>query len=135
MKTKNLENFGGIEYLTIEDVPIVDSEDGEIIDVHYPKLEKIAGRELIKARVPIRGKELRFLRSAARISQEQLGAALGVSRNAIKTWEKDEDKRLLIVNEIAIRAFFADELEVDFPKSFQELQSTPSVHTICLKAS
>jgi DNA-binding transcriptional regulator YiaG len=42
--------------------------------------------------MPMKGKELRRLRTRLRLTQKQLGAELGVTENTVARWERDEVK-------------------------------------------
>ncbi|MBF0314910.1 MAG: hypothetical protein HQK50_11710 [Oligoflexia bacterium] len=136
MKKTDLKKFAGLEYLTIKDVPIRSSKHGDVIDVNYGKLERMAAKFILQQKIPIRGKEIKLLRSVTRMSMAELGKALGVSANAVMHWEKEGDKRLLPINEMIVRAFFCSELEVEFPKCFDDLKSNlKRAKKILLKAS
>lgn len=114
MKTKKITNFY-LEYVTINAVPLVKTASGKYgiaADV-WGKLERLVVAEIIRHKVPIRGKEVKFMRKALGLSSRVLGEMLGLSHVAIQKWEKNEGKRLDLVNEIAVRVVIATHLGID----------------------
>jgi transcriptional regulator with XRE-family HTH domain len=59
---------------------------------------------------PLRGQEVRFLRSMLGYSQEELGRKLGVRRNAIAVYERDRMKDIPAQSDHLLRMFYAMEI-------------------------
>lgn len=94
---------------------------GPVVDFESNKLERLVAKEIVKNPVPIRGKELKILRSATGLSMNQFARKLGVTSTAIYHWEKSEVKQLLPVNEIAVRVLSAEQLGVELLLQFSNL--------------
>jgi DNA-binding transcriptional regulator YiaG len=100
----------GLSYVYV-DVPIgVDPAGNDYIDVPVEVLEKSIASALIEARVPLRGREIKFLRKALAMNRNDWAKLLDVTASAILTWEKDQDKRLSRINEMAIRSLCSEQL-------------------------
>jgi transcriptional regulator with XRE-family HTH domain len=74
---------------------------------------------------PLRGQEVRFLRSMLGYSQEELGRKLGVRRNAVAVYERDRMKAIPAQSDHLLRMFYAMEMFRKRPDAaeFQELNS------------
>jgi hypothetical protein len=99
-----------------------ESQHGPIIDLELGVLDRLAAEAILRERIPLRGKELHFLRKV-----------LGLSSGTIFHWEKSELERLSIVNEVVIRSFVAEELGVELSGKFSNLIGD-KIHQIELKA-
>ncbi|MBY0430115.1 MAG: hypothetical protein K2Q10_02875 [Rhodospirillales bacterium] len=64
-------------------------------------------REIITSPHPIRGQELRFIRSMLDLSQEGMGKIIGVRRLRVTQMESARDKAITPSADRAIRMFFA----------------------------
>ena len=62
--------------------------------------------------VPLRGKEVLFLRKALKMNRNQWADKLGLTASGILRWEQGGDKRLSRINEAAIRMLCAEELTI-----------------------
>jgi DNA-binding transcriptional regulator YiaG len=130
MKTKILHGIGGLDYIEIRQVPFRTSHDksiGDVVAIDLGSLERLVASELIRQRVPIRGKEVHFLRKALGMSMEKFAGSLGLTAASILKWEKASTKRLALVNEFAVRGFVAERLKTVAPVNFSDLnESTES---------
>jgi len=74
---------------------------------------------------PLRGQEVRFLRSMLGYSQEELGRKLGVRRNAIAVYERDRLKAIPAQSDHLLRMFYAMEMFRKHPNAaeFQDLNA------------
>src|SRR4051812_49690532 len=74
---------------------------------------------------PLRGQEVRFLRSMLGYSQEELGRKLGVRRNAVAVYERNRLKAIPAQSDHLMRMFYAMEMFRKRPDTaeFQELNS------------
>jgi DNA-binding transcriptional regulator YiaG len=69
--------------------------------------------EIIRQGIPLRGREVLFLRKALKMNRNQWAEKLGVTASGILRWEQGGDKRLSKINEAAIRMLCAEELGVE----------------------
>ena len=127
MKSKKLiNNYYGFEYIDVE-VPIrteiVGKEEIEVIDMDIADIEKMVARTIIEEKIPIRGREVKFLRKVLGLSMEKFARNFDFSSAAILKWEKEDDKRLSLVNELAVRTFINDMLEFELDVKFFDLNA------------
>lgn len=65
---------------------------GEIVRVkHADDLHRIIGVHLARDKKVLSGKELRFLRNAMDVTQDELGKLVSVTGQTVARWEKDEN--------------------------------------------
>lgn len=122
MDKATIENFCGLEYLTVHGCPVYnDPKYGQIIDIKPEAMEKFAAKIILNHMIPIRGKELKLLRSALGFSLEQFAREFQNASSTILRWEKAIDQRLDRSDEIAVRLFVAEKLDVSVPHTFSEL--------------
>jgi DNA-binding transcriptional regulator YiaG len=124
MKTKTLHGIGGLDYVEIKQVPIrtsVDKNVGDIITANMGEIERLVASEIIRQRVPLRGKEVLFLRKALGMSMEKFAVCLGLTAASILKWERASSKRLALVNEFAVRGFVAERLKLGAAVRFSDL--------------
>jgi len=121
--TKTFKGILNLKYVEVQNVPVHKSERfGTTMDAAVLKrVEKIAAIALLEQRVPLRGGEVQFLREVAGISQRKLGQLLGYSGVAILKWERSPNKRLAPVNEVAVRALMAGQLNIKLLGTFEAL--------------
>lgn len=112
------QDFG---YLQLKGVPMKRSKDTGVIDFDQHKLEKLIAKGILENRVPLRGKELKLLRSVVRLSLNRFAYRLGITYGAVFAWEKAEKRRLTPINEIAVRLLCAEELNLEVPSRYSEL--------------
>lgn len=113
MSTKTLHyQLCGLDYVYIK-VPVAKADGEEYIDLPMGVIEKAIARQLIAARVPIRGAELIFLRKTFGMSLKELAQEFGLSAAGVLKWEKSREVWLSKVNEAAIRAFAAEKLGIE----------------------
>ena len=127
MKSKKLiNNYYGFEYIDVE-VPIrteiVGKEEIEVIDMDIADIEKLVAKTIIEEKIPIRGREVKFLRKVLGLSMEKFARNFDFSSAAILKWEKEDDKRLSLVNELAVRTFINDMLELELEVKFFDLNA------------
>jgi DNA-binding transcriptional regulator YiaG len=115
----------GLEYVYLENAPLRRTRFGEILVTDLAVIEAAIAKEIIKKGIPLRGLEVRFLRKCLGLSLTGLGQMLGLSAPAILKWEKAGKKRLLPVNEIAVRALVAEKLKVSVSGEFTALRGLP----------
>ena len=134
MKRSTIENYAGFEYLSVN-VPIRSSKFGDIIDVDPGKLELLVANTIIEKQIPIRGRELKYLRKVLGLSLEKFAREIDLSSTSIFKWEKSETERLDTINEVAVRSFIAERLGLG-NKTFSQLKGTKEAPThFELKAS
>lgn len=141
-KTKytTIEKFMGLEYITIEKIPIKSSKlYDDVLDIDLSKIEiKVATLIIENPRIPIRGREVKFLRKVAGLSMNKFASLLGISAPAVKKWEDSPVKRIGRINEVAVRTLVGEVLVVNTNKkpwiSFL-YSDAQKADTIILKAS
>ena len=135
MKTTTMKNFAGLTYVTISNIPIKNSDYGEIIDTKPRELEVLVAIALIENKIPITGAEFRLLKSAINLSNEGIAKMLGVSRNTVLKWGKEIEKRLPTPYEMLVRFLVADSLGIKISSSIEELRANDKTKKIVLKAA
>ncbi len=118
----NLENFCGLEYLTLQACPVYDHpEHGQVIDLLPVDMELLAARAVIQNMVPIRGKEVKLLRSALDLSLEKFAREFGVASSTVLKWERATSERLSLANEMVVRLFCAEKLSCQLSMHYSDL--------------
>lgn len=114
MKTKTIKGFY-MEYVTVRNVPLEKTASGKYgVTAHvWGEIEKMVATEILTQKVPLRGREVKFLRKAFGLSARALAELMGISHVAILKWEKQPEKRLDMANEIAVRAMLATHMHID----------------------
>ena len=118
---QDINGLLGLNYIQFKCVPMRDSQYGPVIDLDPMVLEKMAGAAIIKEKIPIRGKEVLFLRKILGLSMERFAAKFGLSSGTIFHWEKNENERLSTINEMAVRSLMAQELAIEISGKFFDL--------------
>ena len=133
---EDLKGLVGLDYILFKNVPMRQSEYGPIIDLAPGVLEKLAAQAIIEHRIPIRGKEVKFLRKTLGFSMEKFASKLELTSGAVFKWEKDPDERLHPTNEIVVRAFVAEALGVEIAGKYSVLLGkSEQPEELILKAS
>ncbi|MBF0300153.1 MAG: hypothetical protein HQK51_15635 [Oligoflexia bacterium] len=135
-----IEKFWGLEYITIENVPLKESSShNDVLNIDLAIIEKKVATLIVENyHIPIRGKEVKFLRKVAGLSMSKFAVFLGLSAPAIKKWEDSPYKRIGRINEVAVRALVGELLGINTDKKpwFSYLYSeTQKAEKIILKAS
>jgi DNA-binding XRE family transcriptional regulator len=130
---ETLDGLVPLEYIRFKNVPMKESKHGPVIDLDPGVLDRLAAIAILRERIPLRGKELHFLRKVIGLSMERFAAKLGLSSGTIFHWEKSELERLATVNEVVVRSFVAEELGIELSGKFSELIGD-KIHQIELKA-
>jgi transcriptional regulator with XRE-family HTH domain len=113
-----------------------ESKWGDVIELKESILEGLAAEALIVHCVPLRGREVKFLRKVLGLTYSKFAAELGISPSAICKWEAREGERLHNFNEAALRAYFAEKLNVEISGKFSKLVAASSRPAkLVLKAS
>lgn len=102
----------GLEYVYLVDAPIGIDEGEEYIDIPPAQIDRMIASEIVRQGVPLRGKEVLFLRKALKMNRNQWADKLGLTASGILRWEQGGDKRLSRINEAAIRMLCAEELTI-----------------------
>ena len=119
---KTIRGVGKLNYPEVHGVPMVDSKHGESIHSQVlGEVEQRVAREIIAGKLPIRGVEVEFLRKALGLSRLEFAKGLSLSDVAVLKWERSATKRLVPINEIAVRAYFAQRLKIKIPGTFDAL--------------
>lgn len=131
---ENFDNLVALEYIRFLNVPMKSSKHGPLIDLPPHTLDQLAAIAVIKERIPLRGKEVKFLRKVIGLSLEKFAGKMGLSSGTVFHWEKSEENRLAPVNEAAVRSFIAEELKIDISGKFSQLLGEGPYH-LDVKAS
>ncbi|NOT77589.1 MAG: hypothetical protein HOP07_01150 [Bacteriovoracaceae bacterium] len=118
---EDLDGLVPLEYIHFKNVPMKESKHGPVIDLDPALLEKLAAIAILREKIPLRGIEVHFLRKVIGLSMEKFARKLGLSSGTIFHWEKNEFVRLSIVNELAVRSFTAEALDIEISGKFSEL--------------
>lgn len=90
-KQKIIEEHYASEFglpVVIKNVPIVEIEGEEVLDIDYAKLGESLFASLLLKPFPLTGAEVRFMRLFMELTLEKLAAALHVTHPTILSWEK-----------------------------------------------
>lgn len=102
----------GLEYVYLVDAPIGMADGEEYIDLPPEQIDSQIAAAIVREGVPLRGKEVLFLRKALGMNRNQWAKKLGVTASGILRWEQGGDKLLSKINAVAIRLLCAEELGV-----------------------
>ena len=130
MKKKTVHYLAcGLDYVYLKDVPIRQTSHGKILDVDLAFIERDIAGEIVRQGVPIRGAEVQFLRKSLALSMEKFGRLLGITAPAILKWERARTRRLEPINEVAVRALMAEQLDIEMKGRFTVLKGNPTTPT------
>ena len=122
MKTTNFKKYGGLEYVEIKNLPVRASKElGEIVTAKLGEVERLVAAEILRRHVPLRGREVEFLRKTLDLSMEKFASKLGLTSGTILRWEREKTRRLSQINEYAVRGFVAEALDLVIPIKFSDL--------------
>ena len=110
---ENISGLVSLDYIHFVNVPMKQSKHGPVIDLAPDTIDKLAAKAVITNRIPIRGKEVQFLRKVAGLSLEKFANKLGLTSGSVFHWEKSAEQRLTPVNEAAVRSLVAELLEIN----------------------
>ncbi len=111
----------GLNYVYLENIPVRRTSHGEVIAADLSIVEREIAKEIIRRGIPLRGAEVQFLRKTLGMSMQRFGRPLGLSAPAIMKWEKARTKRLAPINEVAVRALIAEQLDIRLDGRFKVL--------------
>ena len=103
----------GLEYVYIVNAPVGIDEGEEYIDIPPEYIDRMIATAIVREGIPLRGREVLFLRKALKMNRNQWSDKLGVTSSGILRWEQGSDKRLSRINEVAIRMLCAEELGIE----------------------
>jgi DNA-binding transcriptional regulator YiaG len=75
------------------------------------QLHEVIAREIVSSPRPIRGQEVRFLRSLLDISQADLARTLGTTRISVTRWEKKANDPLPGTADTAMRLIYTSHMD------------------------
>ena len=113
---KTINGYAGFEYV---DVVL---ENGKISIKDALEIDFKIACEIIK-RMPLRGKEIHFLRKQLKLSCSKLSLKLNGAFDAstISKWENKENDRLSPSNEMFMRVFFSEQFKLKLNAIGKEL--------------
>ncbi|MBI4405052.1 MAG: helix-turn-helix domain-containing protein [Deltaproteobacteria bacterium] len=135
MKKTTIKNFGGLTYITVTNIPIKQTDFGEVIDMEPRALEKLVSEALIRNKIPVRGAEFRIMKSALGLSNEAIANQLGISRNTVLKWGKEVEKRLPPPYEMLVRVLVAELMGIRLNATIDDLRAASRAKGISLKAA
>lgn len=114
MKTKIVENYhyleSGLEYVYIKKVRAINTSYS--LSVNIPKVKEIHEKIvtlILKHNIPLRGKELRFIRKTLKIIQVDLSNLLGIAQSTLVTWESKElDQQIDSAHSYFLQQYFRE---------------------------
>jgi DNA-binding transcriptional regulator YiaG len=120
---KTLKGVGNLDYPEVHGVPMIEDDmHGEGIHAQVlGEVEQLVASEIIAQRLPLRGAEVAFLRKSLGLSRLEFAKGLGLSDVAVLKWERDPKKRLALINEVAVRAYFAPKFKVKLAGAIDDL--------------
>src|SRR3989344_1703583 len=119
---RDLENFCGFDYLILQDCPVYDHpKHGQIVDLPPHEMELLAAKSIIQNRVPIRGREIKLLRSVLDLSLEKFARDFKVASSTVLKWERAINERLSLPNEMVVRLFCAEKLSCQISAQYSDL--------------
>ncbi|MBS1960467.1 MAG: hypothetical protein JST80_13400 [Bdellovibrionales bacterium] len=126
---KILKGVANLDYPEVHGVPMIKNEEhGEGVHAQVlGEVEHLVATEIISQKLPIRGAEVEFLRKSIGLSRLEFAKGLELSDVAVLKWERAKSKRLAMVNEIAVRAYFAQRLKVKLVGTIEGLVGVDSV--------
>ena len=114
----------GLEYVYLVNAPVGKDGKEEFIDLPPEEIDRMIAVEIIRQKVPLRGKEVLFLRKALKMNRNQWAEKLGVTASGILRWEEVREKRMSKINEAAIRMLCAEELGIELEPKWSKLATT-----------
>lgn len=130
MQTKdNQFTLCGLEYVQLIDLPIGIDGEVEYFDILPDQIDRMIAYEIIYQGVPIRGREVLFLRKTLKMNRNQWATKLGITASGILRWEQFGDRRLSRINEAAIRMVCAEELEIELEGKWSSVVTQTEVPT------
>ncbi len=113
---KTINNYGGLEYV------FVTLRRGSISIKDALKIDQKIAQAIIK-HMPLRGKELLFLRKQLKLSCAKLSVELqgAFDASTLFKWEKKKNDRLSPSTEMFIRVFFAEKFNIEIRANSKEL--------------
>jgi len=115
--------LSGLDWVWLENgVSRVETPYGKGVTIEdQDGLHEAIIRTLITLPLPIRGQELRFIRDYLDMSQKELAAMLGVSRETIARREAERDRSVTATMTMAIRSYLA--LRLDDPVLTRQVEA------------
>ena len=135
MKTIDMKNFGGLTYITVVNIPVKESEFGDIIDMKPHELESLVAQAIIMNNIPICGAEFRIIKSAIGLSNEAIGELIGVSRNTVLKWGKNIEDRIPLSSEMLLRLLASEKLDITIDIRIEKLKESYSKSNIMVEAA
>ena len=133
---EDIKGIGDLEYIIFKKIPMRETQWGPAVELSEKIMEQMAARAIIECGLPLRGREVRFLRKCLGLSLHAFAEKLDLSSTAILKWEKLDNDRLHVINEVAVRSFVAEALNVDVSGKCSQLRGTEKTPKVLeLKAS
>lgn len=98
------------------------------LDINFKNLQNVVLQDLIHKPVPLRGKELRFIRKFLEMTTANFGKLFGVTHVAVVKWENDQAK-INPATELCIRLHVMD-LLITKDKEFRKFYHDMSIETL-----
>lgn len=135
MKTKQIEHYhyleSGLEYIYLKKVKVQETPYGMTICLtHVRELHEKIAIGILKHSIPLRGKELKFLRKNLGITQVELSKVLELAQSTLVNWEgKDLDKPIDAAHSYFLQQYFREKygLAVQTPTVVHKIRKAKEV--------
>lgn len=117
----------GLEYVYLVDAPIGIDGGEEYIDLPPEQIDTMIATEIVRHGVPLRGKEVLYLRKALNMNRNQWAKALGMTASGILRWEQRGDQRVSLINGVAVRMLCAEVLGVELEAKWSAVVTAPEL--------
>ena len=121
MEKKTVKGYSNLDYVVLVDIPTRKSKFGMVLALDPAIIERRISEELILQRVPLRGREITFIRKTLGLSLEKFANSFGFSASGVLKWERNPDRRLDPLSEAGLRSWFAEKLGLELPGVFKTL--------------
>ena len=103
----------GLEYIYLTGVKIRKMGGEDFVDLPPQDIFQAIVTAVIKNGIPLRGKEVQFLRKTLGLTKTDLANKLGITSAGISKWEGQPERRLSKINQAALRIVISEELGIN----------------------
>jgi DNA-binding transcriptional regulator YiaG len=103
----------GLEYVFLTGVKIKKVDGEEFVDLPPQDIFKAIAEAVVTNSIPLRGREVQFLRKTVGMKKTELAARMGITSAGVSKWENQPDRLLSKVNQAALKIIIAEVLGVN----------------------